>query len=237
MYECVHLFVHMCECVPVCACVNVCLCVWVSVCVHICKCTCVCTCVNVPVCARVNVCACVCPGLIDSTGGGRDARWPVDPGSVWELVTGLGQCGQSPKPWVGGTEQERVSTWAPLRACRGAGTGVSQKDVSPRSRGHGTVGMGMQPGPATALPAQHRLGTAAGAQSTTLLAGLGAPGPKQGGEGRTNTLSGAGDLLYCLSLRINGFYWLLGSSGSQSDLAQEIRPAGQGEAASGIRMG
>ena len=145
MYECVHLFVHMCECVPVCACVNMCLCVCVSVCVHICKCTCVCTCVNVPVCARVNVCACVCPGLIDSTGGGRDARWPVDPGSVWELVTGLGQCGQSPKPWVGGTEQERVSTWAPLRACRGAGTGVSQKDVSPRSRGHGTVGVGMQP--------------------------------------------------------------------------------------------
>ena len=156
--------------------------------------------VNAPVCAHVNVCACVCPGLMDSTGGGRDARWPVDPGSEWELVTGLGQCGQSPKPWVGGTEQERVSTWAPLRACRGAGTGVSQKDVSPRSCGHGTAGVGMQPGLSTALPTQHRLGTAAGAKSTTLLAGLGAPGPEQGGEGRTNTLSGGGDLLYCLSL-------------------------------------
>lgn len=114
---------------------------------------------------------------------------------------------------------------------------MSQKDVSPRSCGHGTAGVGMQPGLSTALPTQHRLGTAAGAKSTTLLASLGAPGPEQGGEGRTNTLSGGGDLLYCLSLRINGLYWLLGSSGSQSDLAQEIRPAGHGEAASGIRMG
>ena len=76
-----------------------------------------------------------------------------------------------------------------------------------------------------------------GPQSTTLLPGLGALGSEQGGEGRANTLSGGGDLLYCLSLRINGFYWPLGSSGSQCDLAQEIRPAGQGEAASGIGMG
>ena len=45
------------------------------------------------------------------------------------------------------------------------------------------------------------------------------------------------DLLYCLSLRIDGFYWPLGSSGSQSDLTQEIRPVGQGEASSGIGMG
>ena len=36
------------------------------------------------------------------------------------------------------------------------------------------------------------------------------------------------DLLYELSPRIGAFYWLLGSSGSQSDLAQEIRPAGPG---------
>lgn len=39
---------------------------------------------------------------------------------------------------------------------------------------------------------------------------------------------GGGDLFYGLSLRINGFYWPLGSNGFHSDLAQEIRPLGAG---------
>ena len=162
----------MCACVYTRQCV--CTHMKMYICVHMCECTCVCTCVSVG--------ACACPGPVDSAGGGRDARWPVGPGSGWELVARLGQCEQSPKPWVGATEQERVSTWAPLRACRGAGTGVSQKEVSPQSRGHGTVGVGMQPGPSAALRAQHRLGTAAGATSPTLLAGLGPQAPSRVGR-------------------------------------------------------
>lgn len=55
--------------------------------------------------------------------------------------------------------------------------------MSPGNRGHGTVGLGMQPGLATALRTQHRLGTAAGTTEPPPHC-LQVPGPQ--------ALSGAG---------------------------------------------
>lgn len=64
-------------------------------------------------------------------------------------------------------------------------------------------------------------------RATALFAGPGSS-PKWGRGSIELTPSRDCDLFYELSLHIDGFYWLAGSSGFHSDLAQEIRPLGTG---------